>query len=628
MGRCRALVVVAIGVMLVCTTSVRTAAGRSTRTASSSPSRLLPPPDGQAYFGFTYRLWDSTDPAYGDVRPFAQRIQDSIENELAGKTPTFLTVWSGWQDFPGGNLRPFSASATDIAEVQGVTGAHSLLYLDWSLTSTTAQNGGVTTKDIASGRLDSYIRQYAVALKAYGGPVLMRLFGGEFNGSWWFGVSPLANPSLTPSDFVAAWRRVVDIFRAVGAANVSFAWIPNVYPTTPVTWVDSNIDAYYPGDSYVDWAGADSYDYAPTSWLDPVYAFAVAHDKPFFMAEWGVRHSSSTLTPAEEQAWLGSMFDYFESHPDIKAINYFNYNNRATWDPSTAVYLDGGKVNYMPNVNDLDSRLLSQSGADFQGTYSGRISNLRYTSTIFTQQITAPTISGFTPARGVVGASVLVRGAALSGATSLTVNGVSATFTVQSDTSLGVTVPVGATSGPIVVTTPSGSARSASSFIVVAPPTVAGFSPGSVGVRATVTVSGTNLAATTTVTVNGTSAAFSASSDSRLTFTVPTGATTGLIRITNAAGSATSAAPLSILPPPAITGLSPGSGHVGTTVTITGTNLTGTVGVEIGHVVVVPTSVTPTAVTFTVPAGATTGIVTVLSQAGSAASSTVFTVTS
>jgi hypothetical protein len=388
------LVVVAVGVMLVCTASVGTAAGRPTRSAAGGLTRLLPPPDGKAYFGFSFRLWDSSDPAVGDSRPFDQRIQDSITNELAGKTPTFLNVWAGWQQQAndGKRLLPFSNWDNWISEVQGVTGtgAHSLLYLDWTLTDTTAQNGGITTKDIASGALDEYIRQYARDLKSFADPVLIRLFGGEFNGSWWYGQSPRANPNLTPADFVAAWRRVVDIFRQVGAENVSFAWIPAVYPPTPVGWVDPDITAYYPGNSYVDWVGADTGDVAPPDWLDSAYAFAISHAKPFFLAEFGVRHPSSTLTPAQEQAWLGSMFDYFESHPDIKAINYFNTNLRTTWDPSQAVYLDGGQVNYMPNVNDGDQRLLAESGANFRATYSTRIANPRYTSTILTQQITPP----------------------------------------------------------------------------------------------------------------------------------------------------------------------------------------------------------------------------------------------
>ena len=66
---------------------------------------------------------------------------------------------------------------------------------------------------------------------------------------------------------------------------------------------------------------------------------------------------------------------------------------------------------------------------------------------------------------------------------------------------------------------------------------------------------------------------------------------------------------------------------VGTSVTITGTNLDGTVGVMLGSVVTVPTSVGPTSVTFTVPPGAASGTVKVLTTSGSATSADTFTVT-
>ena len=303
------------------------------QAASDAPSvdRLLPPPEGKAYFGFTFRLYDTSDPAQGDARPFSDRIHDAIQYELAGKTPTFLAVWAPWQYPDQKPTVPFSDPGVRdfVARAKSVTGAHSLLYLDWTITATTAKNGGITTKDIASGALDEYIRQYARDLKAFADPVLVRLFGGEFNGNWLYGQSPRANPSLTPSDFVSAWRRVVDIFRQVGVPNVSWAWIPSVFPPTPVDYVDPNIDAYYPGDDYVDWAGADIYAGALPGWLDPIYSFAVAHTKPVFVAEWGLRHEGGG-TPQQQQAWLGAMFDYFESHPDIKAINYFNYNSRPT----------------------------------------------------------------------------------------------------------------------------------------------------------------------------------------------------------------------------------------------------------------------------------------------------------
>jgi hypothetical protein len=365
--------------------------------AATSVARLNPPSDGQSYFGFTFRLWDTQDPAWGDIRPFSERIDDSIRTELGSKRPTLLTVWAGWQeasDHPGMPLVPFSARMADVRKVESVVGPTGFVALDWTLTSTTATNGGITTKDVASGALDEYIRRYAQEVKAYGRPVLIRLFGGEFNGSWWYGVSPRANPNLTSADFVAAWRRVVGIFHEVGAANASWSWVPNAHPPESVPWVDPDIGAYYPGDDYVDWAGGDAYDVGPASWLDGPYAFAVAHGKPFFLAEWGVRHDGSILSPSQQRDWLEAMFDYIESRPAIKAVSYFNYNNRVGGsvpiDPARTVFLYDGKVNYQANVNDLDHRLLADSGAGFRTAFARRIASQRYVSAATMTTTAAP----------------------------------------------------------------------------------------------------------------------------------------------------------------------------------------------------------------------------------------------
>lgn len=176
------------------------------------------------------------------------------------------------------------------------------MYFDWNVTPTTLANGGITTHDIAAGALDGYIRRYARDVKEYGRPLLIRLFNGEFNGSWWYGVSPRANLNLTTRDFVEAWRRVVDIFRAVGAGNVSWAWVVNSYPNEAggQPGIDRNIGAYYLGDDYVDWVGADVYDVGAPSWLDDPYAFAVAHGKPVFISEFAIRHEWSGLTATQQ----------------------------------------------------------------------------------------------------------------------------------------------------------------------------------------------------------------------------------------------------------------------------------------------------------------------------------------
>ena len=164
-------------------------------------------------------------------------------------------------------------------------------------------------------------------------------------------------------------------------------------------------------------------------------------------------------------------------------------------------------------------------------------------------------------------------------------------------------------------------------FTFFAAPTIASFTPGGGGVHATVTVAGTNLSGATHVRLNGVSAPFSAVSATKLTFTVPEGSSSGTIEVTTPGGTVTSGGSFTVSPPPAITSISPGSGPVGTTVTITGTNLGGAVGVEMGSIVTVPTSVSATEVTFTVPPGAASGPVKVLTTSGSAASAAAFTVT-
>ncbi|HEY6576691.1 MAG TPA: IPT/TIG domain-containing protein [Mycobacterium sp.] len=71
-----------------------------------------------------------------------------------------------------------------------------------------------------------------------------------------------------------------------------------------------------------------------------------------------------------------------------------------------------------------------------------------------------PTITGFTPASGAAGTAVTITGTNFTGATAVGFNGTSATFTVASATQINTTVPAGAGSGPITVTTPDGTATS------------------------------------------------------------------------------------------------------------------------------------------------------------------------
>lgn len=76
-----------------------------------------------------------------------------------------------------------------------------------------------------------------------------------------------------------------------------------------------------------------------------------------------------------------------------------------------------------------------------------------------------PFVTAVPPRRGI-GAKVLLLGQSFTGATSVTFNGVSAAFTVNSDTEITTTVPAGATKGFVQVTTPSGTLSTKVIFLI------------------------------------------------------------------------------------------------------------------------------------------------------------------
>jgi hypothetical protein len=88
-------------------------------------------------------------------------------------------------------------------------------------------------------------------------------------------------------------------------------------------------------------------------------------------------------------------------------------------------------------------------------------------ATNFTVTVPAPTISSFSPTSGRTGTSVTITGTAFTGANAVRFGGVRASFVINSATQITATVPVGAATGKISVTTPGGTGTSSMNFTVV-----------------------------------------------------------------------------------------------------------------------------------------------------------------
>ncbi len=168
----------------------------------------------------------------------------------------------------------------------------------------------------------------------------------------------------------------------------------------------------------------------------------------------------------------------------------------------------------------------------------------------------APTITSFSPTSGKFPDFVTITGTNFTGATQVSINGVpSAKITVVSPTEIKALVRSLAMTGPITVTTLSGTITSSATFTVTwtanegtaGPPTITSFTPTSGKFPDMVTITGTNFTGATQVTIGGIpSAKITVDSPTQITALVRSIAYTGPITVTTMRGTATSAASFTV----------------------------------------------------------------------------------
>jgi YD repeat-containing protein len=207
-------------------------------------------------------------------------------------------------------------------------------------------------------------------------------------------------------------------------------------------------------------------------------------------------------------------------------------------------------------IYDENGRLISVVGAAETVTYTyDPVGNIL---SVARQNSTLPSILEFTPNSGPVGTPVTIYGTGFSADASqntVKFNGVAANVSSATATQIVTSVPTGAATGPITVSTPIGATTSGSPFIVgsVNAPTITNFSPAIGAAGTAVTINGTNFetnAANNRVKFNITYPAITSATATTISTSVPAGATSGRISVATPGGNAVSSGDFFVSPAP------------------------------------------------------------------------------
>ncbi|WP_309135523.1 PKD domain-containing protein [Cellulomonas sp.] len=190
---------------------------------------------------------------------------------------------------------------------------------------------------LAQGAADAQIRAHAQQVKGLGPVVYVTLHHEADTAGATYG---------TAAEYVAAWRRYVEVFRAEGVTNVLWTWVPTtgalMRPTT-----DPTAKGFYPGDDVVDRVGTDAYNWFgcksgnTAEWrslqhvTEGLRAFAWNHGKKAVLAEWG--SVEDPAQPGRRAAWLRDAFDLFASWGDLEAVAYFDTVGTCDWRLGTGL---------------------------------------------------------------------------------------------------------------------------------------------------------------------------------------------------------------------------------------------------------------------------------------------------
>ena len=259
----------------------------------------------------------------------------------------------------------------------------------------------------------------------------------------------------------------------------------------------------------------------------------------------------------------GVLADSWHSSPQKSIAHTFNPQTRTSLAHITRqcftlallLFVCWTSASYASNyVYDANGRLVAVTNASGNTVvYSyDAVGNILSIQPITTGQLA---LFAFNPQQGIVGATVTLQGNGFSTTLSSNIvkfNGTVATVTSATANQLVVTVPSGATTGPVSVTVGSNTVTSTVNFLVFQAPSISGFSPGFGDPGTAVTVAGTALYPVvdgTTLMLGGNNVAITSASNSQLIFSAPAlSIGSGPIQVTTPYGQATTSTDFIVVP--------------------------------------------------------------------------------
>lgn len=174
--------------------------------------------------------------------------------------------------------------------------------------------------DPADAEADALVRGLARRLAAFDARILV-IFHDEAQGD--------ADVFGTPEEFVAAWRRVVDVARAEGAVEVEWVWAlsAGAYP--------SEADRWYPGDEWVTWIGASGFNWytgdpvSPWRTFPSIYTsfhdWARPHGKPQIVVSVSTAEHPGEApdAPRSKATWIAEAAATLEAWPEVEAFVWY-----------------------------------------------------------------------------------------------------------------------------------------------------------------------------------------------------------------------------------------------------------------------------------------------------------------